>query len=97
MTALVVPDVRVTVRAELSTLPVGIVTEVTSPLILPFVTLIGKTTENGAPVGIVALNWLSPTFSRVTVRGTGSTALLERVSNNSEDNPSKIPSGRLVN
>ena len=56
MTAAVMPSVRVTVTASLSTLPLEIVNVVASPLILPLVALTGNTIANGAPIEATALN-----------------------------------------
>ena len=95
-TASVVPGVRVTVKVSLSTLPIGIVTLVAPPFILPFVTVIGTTISNGAPVGATALNPSTPTFSNDTGRGNGSTVFPPRESVVSEVSPSKMPSGRLL-
>ena len=50
------PGVRVTVRVSLSTLPLGIVSVVASPLMVPLVTLSGRTMSKGAPDGATALN-----------------------------------------
>ena len=52
----VVPGVRVTMKVSLSTLPTGIVMLVAPLAMLPFATLSGSTSSNGAPVGATALN-----------------------------------------
>ena len=75
VTAAVVPGVRVTVKISLSTLPTGIVMFVVPPLMLPFVTVIGRTISKGAPVGTTALNWFSLTFSSEILIGSGLTVL----------------------
>ena len=73
VTAAVVPVVRLTVREELSVLPLEIVMLLAPPLILPLVMVSGSTISKGAPVGTVALNCPSATFSNDTVRGRGET------------------------
>ena len=96
VTASVVPDVRVTESDPLSSAPVGILTVVAPPSIVPFVTLTGTTIVNGAPVRTVALNPPSPAGTRETVIGKGSTALPSRYSPVSDDSPENTLSGRLL-
>ena len=88
-------EVPITVKDTLSALPCGIVTLVTPPLILPLVTLIGKTILNGALVVITALNSPIPTFCRDTISGSGSTTLPPNRRVVNAVNPSNILGGSL--
>ena len=88
-------DVREIVCLLLSTLPVGIVSEVL-PLKLPLATLIGKVILKGAPVGTTAFIWFVPTFSSTTDNDIGSVVFPLKSTDVRVERPSKIPAGRLL-
>ena len=96
MTGAVVSAVRVTDSVVvLSTAPAAIVSVVAPPVMLPFSTLTGSTSSNGAPAGALALNWPSPADTRDTLSGRGFTVLLLRLSLVTLDSPANTPSDRL--
>ena len=86
----------VTLSVSLSTLPCGIVRDVSLPLIRPLAIRIGSTISNGAPVGATALNCPAATRSRDTGNAIGAAALSLRSRACSAVKPLKIPAGKKV-
>ena len=89
------PVGRTTVTAWLSTRPCGIVRVIVLLRTFATLTTTGKTVSVGAPVGIVTLILFSPTFSSETGINNGSTVFPPNCKVVNDDNPSKIPSGKL--
>ena len=96
VTASVVPAKRVTVAALLSLLALLTVSAVILSVMLPLMALMGILMSEGEQVGTTTLNWFSPTFSSVTLIGSGSIAFRPNRSVVKDVSPPKMSSGRLL-
>ena len=96
-TVTVAPGVRVKVTGLPYTEPFATRSVVAPPWAsVPFTTLTGMSTVNGAPEGTTARTWSVPTFSTVTVSRSGSARLPSRVSRSSPVRPANSPSGSSI-
>ena len=81
------------VTGSLYTAPAATLSFVTLPVSVPFTSVTGMSTANGAPASTFARTWLVPTFSTVTVSGSGLVELPPRSRVPSEARPKNRSSG----